>query len=200
MKNSKTGFYASIRFLSMAGLLVSSCMTYGTPLGPVVDDFSHSANNNLGHARQYLTDAVAGGGTTLEPYVNEDVVVFKGEVVPPRGQPGWASMVLLLDAQNLPKDASAFEGIRLRVKMNHGNMSISANSVEVANFDYHAAPVVVPNDGAFHEVKIPFSSLKRAWSEQTPLNKESISSISIVAFDVKKSTYHFEVDDVAFYK
>lgn len=200
MKNRKVSVISSVRLLSIAGLLMSSCMVFGAPLSPIVDDFSDSTNNNLGHARQYMTDAVAGGGTTLEPAVTDGVVAYKGDILPPRGQPGWASMVLLLDAANLPKDASVFSGIRLRVKIDYGNMSISANSVEVTNFDYHAAPVVVANDGEFHEVKIPFASLKRAWSEQTPLNKKTISSISIVAFDVQKGAYSFEVDEVAFYK
>ncbi len=37
------------------------------------------------------------------------------KLLPPRGQPGWASTVLLLDPQGLPRDASAYEGIRLLV-------------------------------------------------------------------------------------
>ncbi len=81
----------------------------------------------------------------------------KGDIIPARGQPGWASTVLLLDPQGLPQDASAYDGIVLRVRLNKGNLSISANSSEITNFDYHAAPLICPSDGEFHEVKIPFS-------------------------------------------
>lgn len=70
----------------------------------------------------------------------------------------------------------------------------------MTNFDYHAAPVVVPQDGKFHELKIPFHSLKRAWSEQTQLNTKTISSVSIVAFGMQQGTFGFEVEEVSFYK
>lgn len=108
-------------------------------------------------------------------------------------------MVLPLDSQSLPKDASAFEGVRLLIKINSGSMSISANSTEITNFDYHAAPIAVAADDKFHEVKIPFAAMKRAWSEQTPLNTKTINSLSIVAFGLQKSAFDFAVDEVSFY-
>jgi hypothetical protein len=67
------------------------------------------------------------------------VLNAKAKIVPPRGQPGWASEVLLLDPQGLPVDASQYEGIRLRVRIHKGALSVSANSTEVTNYDYHAA-------------------------------------------------------------
>ncbi len=85
------------------------------------------------------------------------------------------------------------------MKINSGNISISANSTEITNFDYHSAPVVVKSDGKFHEVKVPFTSLKRAWSQQTTLNTETLASLSVVAFDIQKSTFDFEIDEVSFY-
>lgn len=200
MKNGKIHLCAVGRYFSIVAILTISCMGYGAALLPVIDDFNHAQTNNLGHARQFMTDAMAGGGTTLEHTVEQGVVAVKGNIAPPRGQPGWASMVLLLDAENLPKDASEYEGISIRVKIHTGSLSISANSVEVTNFDYHAAPIVVPQDGKFHELKIPFRSLKRAWSEQTQLNTKTISSVSIVAFGMQQGVFGFDVDEVSFYK
>jgi len=107
--------------------------------------------------------------------------------------------VLLLETQGQPQDASAYEGIRLLVRVNKGNLSITANSSEITNFDYHAAPVTRQSDGEFHEVMIPFTEMKRAWSEQTKLNTKTLTSLSIVAFDIQQGSFDFEIDEVSFY-
>lgn len=168
-------------------------------LDPVIDDFSDPDNNSLGFERQFINDTVSGGQTNMEHDFDEGVFSAKGEVSPPRGQPGWASTVLLLEPQGLPQDASAYEGIRLLVRVNKGNLSISANSSEITNFDYHAAQVTRQSDGEFHEVMIPFTQMKRAWSEQTQLNTKTLTSLSIVAFDIQQGSFDFEIDEVSFY-
>ena len=135
----------------------------------------------------------------MTPEVSDGVLSVSGEIAPPRGQPGWASSVLILDPEGVPQDASRYEGIRLRIRINRGMLSVSANSTDVTNFDYHAAPIAVKADGEFHDVKVPFKSMKRAWSEQTKLNTKTIQSLSIVAFDVQNGAYDFELDEVGFY-
>ena len=78
---------------------------------------------------------------TTQHSVEAGVLSARGQISPPRGQPGWASTVLLLDPQGLPRDASAYEGIRLLIRVNKGNLSVSANSSEITNYDFHAAVV-----------------------------------------------------------
>jgi hypothetical protein len=199
MKNRKTTPLFLCKQLCMVGLITFSGASFAESLSSVIDDFSDAQNNNLGNPRQFLNDTIAGGSTTSNQKISKGILSSKGEITPPRGQPGWASMVLLLNPQNLPQDASAFVGVRLLIKINTGNISISANSAEVKNFDYHAAPVAVTADGKFHEVKIPFTSMKRAWSEQTQLNTKTISSFSISAYGLQKSAFDFEVDEVTLY-
>jgi hypothetical protein len=165
----------------------------------MIDDFEDPTNNSFGIPRQFFNDTVSGGKTTTELEVAKGVMNLKGKIAPARGQPGWASSVLLLNPQGQPLDASEYKGIRLLVKVNSGNISISANSIEVTNFDYHTAQVVVAPDGKFHDVKIPFNSMKRAWSEQTTLNTKTINGVSIVAFDLQKANFDFAVDEVSFY-
>lgn len=191
--------HLSSKHLSVLALLTFSSASFSGSLNPLIDDFSDATNNNLSIPRQFLNDTLAGGSTTTAQEVAKGIITAKGEIIPPRGQPGWASMILPLDSQSLPKDASAFEGVRLLIKINSGSMSISANSTEITNFDYHAAPIAVTADGKFHEVKVPFVTMKRAWSEQTPLNTKTINSLSIVAFGLQKSTFDFAVDEVSFY-
>lgn len=168
-------------------------------LEPAIDDFSDPNINSIGIARQFVDDTSAGGQTSTQHSVDGGVLSAKGEILPPRGQPGWASAVLLLDPQGLPQDASAFEGIRLVVRVNRGNLSITANSSEITNFDFHAAPVIRQPDDEFHEVRIPFSQMKRAWSEQTPLNTKTLTSLSLVAYDIQKGAFDFEIDEISFY-
>ena len=168
-------------------------------LPAMVDNFEHDKLNSLGIERQFLNDNVAGGASKSTVTIQDKHLYLSGELIPPRGQPAWASAILLLDASGAAQDASHFQGIRLRVKLNHGMMSVSANSAEITNFDFHAAQVVVAADGQFHEVKIPFTTMKRAWSPQTTLNASTLTSLSIVAFALQKSTYDFVIDEVSFY-
>jgi len=169
------------------------------PLDPTVDDFSDPNNNSFGIERQFIDDTVVGGQTRMEHTFEEGVFSAKGEISPPRGQPGWASTVLRLEPEGLPQDASAYEGIRLLVRVNKGNISISANSSEITNFDYHAAPLTRQSDGEFHEVLIPFKQMKRVWSEQTELNTKTLTGLSIVAADIQQGSFDFEIDEVSFY-
>lgn len=164
-----------------------------------VDNFTQANANNLGLARQYLDDTMAGGKTQFNPRVEQQRLKLSGDIVPPRGQPGWASAVLPLANLGTAFDASQYTGIKLRVKINSGQFSVSANSLDVTNFDYHAAPVAVAYDGEFHDVVIPFESLKRAWSAQTTLNTRSLNSISIVAYGLQPTTFEAEIAQVSFY-
>lgn len=199
MNNRKTSVLAFIQPLLLTTLLASASVSFGSAMAPMVDDFSHAQHTSLGFPRYFLNDSIAGGSTNAEQNLVKGMLEAKGAIIPPRGQPGWASIALPLEAQGRPKDTSAFEGIRLLVKVNSGNLSISANSTEITNFDYHAAPVAVAADGKFHEVKIPFRSMKRNWSEQIPLNTKTLNSISITAYDVAKGSFDFAVDEVSFY-
>ena len=196
--------FNSIILIARKTIIAAICLTglnsaiAGT-LEPTIDDFSDPNINSLGIARLFVDDTSAGGQTSTQHSVDGGVLSAKGEILPPRGQPGWASAVFLLDPQGLAKDASAYEGIRLLVRLNKGKLSVSANSSEITNFDYHAAQVTPQSDGRFHEIRIPFSEMRRAWSEQTPLNTKTLTSLSLVAFDVQIGDFDFEIDEISFY-
>jgi len=199
MKPVNNAIFNSVKTFAVASLLTLSSNAFSASLSPIIDDFNNVKDNNLGIARVLITDTTAGGQTTTELDVSNGVMQIKGEIVPPRGQPGWSSLVLPLGQMNEPQDASKFDGIRLLIKVNSGNVSLSANSSEITNYDYHSAPVIVTSDGKFHEVKIPFESMRRIWSEQIKLNTQTLNSLSIVAFSPQKATFEFEVDEVSFY-
>lgn len=165
----------------------------------LVDDFSDADASSLGTPRLFIDDTSAGGATQARQEITDGVLSVTGVLSPPRGQPGWASAVLLLKPDGQPADIGSFDGVSLKLRIRSGNLSLSVNSTEVDNFDYHSAQVVVPTDGEFHEVRLSFESLRRAWSSQTDLNLESIASLSIVAFGMRKGPVDFEVDEIGFY-
>lgn len=189
--------------LVMAGavsvLLATPCAQADNQVNTTIDDFSDSSVASTGFDRQFLDDTLAGGSTTTTQLISNGILRVEGDITPPRGQPGWASTVIPLSAMGQPFDASAHKGIRLLIKVTSGNVSLSANSTLVTNFDYHAAPIVVKADGDFHEVHVPFSAMKRTWSEQTALDPHTLNSLSIVAYSMQRAAFNFEVDDVGFY-
>ena len=199
MKPTYNTIFNSAKVLGLSALLAFSSNSFSTEVKSVIDSFSHVKDTSYGTPRMSLTDTTAGGKTTAKANVQDGFIQVKGEILPPRGQPGWSSLVLPLSPMGQTLDASKFDGIRLLVKLNKGSLSLSANSADVTNYDYHAAQVIVKPDGNFHEVKIPFDSMKRMWSEQTALNTQTLNSLSIVAFGLQKSSYDFEVDEVSFY-
>ncbi len=180
---------------ALIGLM--SAHSQAATLPPLVDDFSDPVLNSMGNQRQFLTDTVAGGKSSLITQSQRGVLAVSGNITPARGQLGWASTVLLLNPTGQAEDASAYDGISIGMKK--GALSLSANSNEVTNFDYHAAPILVKPDGNFYQLKIPFTSMKRAWSEQTPLNPATISSISLVAYGMQPGDYAYAIDDMRFY-
>ena len=68
----------------------------------------------------------------------------------------------------------------------------------MTNFDFHSA-VVAGKRGETVEVRIPFRSLRRAWSEQTPLDPHRITSVNLVAFAVARTPFAYAVDEISFY-
>ena len=189
------------KMMLMAGLvaLSSSVFSLSADATAMIDDFTAPANTHFGQPRQYLNDSMAGGATQDTHSVKNGILQVTGTITPPRGQPGWSSTVLPLAALGQAKDVSECEGIKLRVRISQGNINLSANSLDITNFDFHASPVVVKTDGKFHEVKIPFKEMKRAWSAQTPLNTTNLTSLSIVAYSLQPAAFDYEIDAVSFY-
>ncbi|MFC3093846.1 hypothetical protein DRW07_10230 [Alteromonas sediminis] len=188
-----------VTVLAATALICLSNAGLANELSKNIDNFSDATNNNLGLARIFMNDSTTGGKTTTSSSVSNGIMTVTGKIAPARGQPGWASTVLLLDPAGQPKDASHYEGIKLVIKINKGNVNVSANSTKVSNYDYHVAPVVVTQYGEFQEVSIPFNSMKRAWSAQTELDTQTLSSISIVAWDMQANDFDFAIDQVSFY-
>lgn len=162
-----------------------------------VDDFSNPMRHGMD--RLLFNDKDLGGQSRATQACVDGVLKVEGELVPGRGVPAFISLPLMLAADMQPQDLSAYDGVRLRVKVNKGMLSVQVASAEVTNFDYHTGGPVVVKRGEFQEVRLAFKDMKRTWSEQTPLNLKTITSVNLVAFGMAKEAFSYEVDEIGFY-
>jgi len=194
----------SLRLPVATSLLIALC-TFGlaaahaatTPA--LLDDFSDAKHNSNGVDRLLIDDKGAGSQSHATLKCDNGILAVEGELVPGRGVPAFMSLVSLLSPDGKPHDLTGFEGVRLRVKATKGILTVQVSSTEVQNFDYHTSAPVVGKRGEFTEVRMPFKDMKRGWSEQTPLNLKSITSINLVSFGLAKDAFAYEVDEIGFY-
>lgn len=168
-----------------------------TPL--VLDDYSDLKRNKNGIERLLIDDKTAGSSSTATQKCENGVLAVKGDLVPGRGVPAFISVVSLLSANGAAKDLSAYQGVRMRVKVTKGILCVQVGSSEIQNYDFHTSAPITGKRGEFSEVRIPFKDLKRAWSEQIALNLKSITSINLVSFGMAKDAFAYEVDEIGFY-
>jgi hypothetical protein len=164
----------------------------------VIDDFT-AAKLRCGADRFVVNDKEVGGQSHASQTVGGGAMKVDGALAPGRGMPGFFSIPLLLAPDASPHDATAFEGIKLRVKILKGSLSVQVATTDVQNFDYHSSAPLARGAGNFQEVRIPFKSLKRAWSEQTALNLKDVTSVNLVSAGTGASEVGYEITEVSFY-
>jgi len=189
-----TSTYSKWTRLALASFALIPSWTQATR---TLDDFSDATLTSLETARMVVNDTGVGGQSNAKLSTDGGVLRMEGTLAPARGMPGFVSLVLLLSADGQAQDLSAYEGIRLRVRVAKGNLQVLAASAEVANFDYHA--MSLRRSGDFEEIKVPFAELKRVWSEQTSLNLATITSINLVASGMQAGPFLYEIDEIGFY-
>ena len=165
---------------------------------PLVDDFSNPDQTARGAKRMLFNDQYVGSQSQGTQHCENGVLVVTGQLTPGRGAPAFISIPLLLTPDYQPQDLGTYTGIRLKVKLTKGNLSVQMASTDVTNYDYHSAPVAAKR-GEFVEVRVPFADLKRAWSEQTPFNAKVAISVNLVAFGMAPGPFAYEVDEIGFY-
>lgn len=165
----------------------------------VLDNCANAQLNARGAARILITDKDLGGHSAATETCQGGILAVKGELAPGRGQPGFVTMVSLLTPTGQPEDLSRYQGVRLRVKVTQGNLSVQVGSSDITNFDYHTSAPLVRDPAGFQEVRVPFSSLKRMWSEQVPLNTKVVTSVNLVAAGMAPGPFAYEVESLGFY-
>jgi len=184
-------------FTTLIALGAIAACAAATP--PLLEDYSDSRTNKLGGTRHQFDDKSAGSKSQATLHCENGVLKVKGELMPGRGVPAFISVASLLSADGKPGDLSGYTGIRLRVKVTKGILSVQVSSADVTNFDFHSSAPVAGKPGEFKDVRIAFKDLKRSWSPQTALNLKSATSINLVSFGMEKGAFAYEVDELGFY-
>lgn len=177
--------------------LVSSIAVAAAP--QVLDDYSDPQRSKTGVERVFVTDAGVGGSSKAVPVCTNGVLAVKGELSPGRGMPAFVSQVCLLAAGGMPKDLSAYQGLRVRLRGVQGVLAVQVATTDVKNFDYHTSSPLAVKPGGFQDISIPFKDLKRAWSEPTALNLKSVTSINLVSFGTARGSFAYEIDELGLY-
>jgi hypothetical protein len=113
----------------VALLLLATCGPALHAAAPaLVDDFARSAQTACGAGRLLFDDAGAGSKSHATQRVENGVLVVAGELVPGRGAPAFISIPHLLTPDAKPQDASAYTGVRLRVKIVQGTLTVQVAS------------------------------------------------------------------------
>lgn len=165
----------------------------------LLDDYSDPVRNNNGVERLLVDDKTAGSQSRATQRIENGVLSVAGELVPGRGVPAFISLASPIAADGTATDLSSYSGVRLRVKGIQGIFCVQVASAGITNYDYHtSAPLAGGVDG-FQEVRVPFKELKRAWSEQIPLDLKTITSVNLVSFGMARGAFAYEVDEIGFY-
>lgn len=184
----------------MALCLASTAFAAQPSVQPVLlDDFSDPTRNKHGIERLLVDDKTAGSQSQATQKCAEGILAIKGELVPGRGVPAFISLVSLLSPGGKPKDMTGYQGVRLRVKVIKGILCVQVASSEITNFDFHTGSPIAGTRTGFQEIRVPFTDMKRAWSEPMKLNLKSITSINLVSFGMAKDAFSYEVDEIGFY-
>ena len=183
----------------LATIILVGAIAADAAAPPLLDDFSDSKTNKLGGSRLLFDDKSAGSQSRATRRCSNGVMTVKGELVPGRGVPAFISVASPLSVDGKPRDLTGYTGIRLRVKVTKGILSVQVTSSDVTNFDFHSSAPVTGKPGVFHEVRIAFKDLKRAWSPQTALNLKSATGVNLVSFGMEKGAFAYEVDELGFY-
>jgi hypothetical protein len=166
---------------------------------PLLDDYANDQRNHLGAERLLIDDQTTGSRSRATVKCEGGVLSVHGDLVPGRGVPAFISGVSPLSVDGKPKDLSGYEGVRLRVKVRKGILCVQVATSTIINFDFHTSAPIAGKGGDFHEVRIPFRDMKRAWSEQTSLNLKAVTSVNLVTFGLSNDTFAYEVDEIGFY-
>ena len=165
----------------------------------LLDDYSDAKRNKIGAERLLIDDQAAGSQSRATVKCEDGVLSVNGDLVPGRGVPAFVSVVSLLSAEGKPKDMTGYAGVRLRVKVVKGILSVQVATSTITNFDYHASRPIAGKGSGFQEVRIPFKEMKRAWSEPTVLNLKTVTSVNLVSFALSRSAFAYAVDEIGFY-
>lgn len=165
----------------------------------LLDDFeSGTLTSALGTTWRVFRDQAVGGRSTAEVVVAGGMLRVEAAIRPAPGGIGFVELALPLDAAGAPRDVSAFDGVRIRLRVRRGTLALKVQTAEVTNYD-HPAVVISPSD-TVQELMLPFSAFGPLWSPPTPWTGRRVLGLALSAGGTETGEVAYEVEEVAFYR
>jgi len=164
----------------------------------LLDDFeSGTLTSALGTTWRVIRDEAVGGTSTAEVVVRGGALHVEAAIRPAPGGLGFVELALPLDAAEAPRDVSAFDGVRIRLRVRRGTLALKVRTAEVTNYD-HPAVVLGPSE-TIEELTLPFSEFGPLWSPPIPWTGRRVLGLALSAGGTEASEVAFEVEEIAFY-
>ena len=167
----------------------------------LIDDFPPDVLKSEARLKwTFITDRVMGGVSTgkmeFMEHESRSCLHMTGEVsLKNRG--GFIQVRRNLNPKSRPFDASAFDGIYLRVKGNNEPYAVHLRTGDTKlAWQYYEAQF--HTDGTWREIKIPLQQFKPV-SIKKPLNRKYIKTIAVAATK-KEFKADIYIDEIGFYK
>jgi len=188
------------RVVDRARLLGDGAADAGLPLGQaLVDSFaSDSLRSALGTTWRVYRDEAVGGASTADVRVSGGTLHVEAAIRPGPGGFGFVELALPLDAAEAPRDVSAFDGVRVRLRVLRGSLALKLRTAEVTNHD-HPAVLVGPSD-AVQELTLPFAAFGPLWSPPVPWTGRRVLGIALSVGGAAAEEVAYEIEELAFYR
>ena len=146
-----------------------------------------------------MTDKVRGGASTFSLVEREKTGHFSGKLSPTSNNPyAWAGSTMALASGNTPQDLSAFKGVKVKVKVEKGDVYISLPISDVKNYDFHM--FTLKAEVGWQEVEIPFTSFQQYFlNPKIELTGKNIIGITLGASGMQAGEFSFEIEYIDLY-
>ena len=165
----------------------------------LLDDFaSGTLTSALGTTWRVVRDEAAGGNSTIEAAVRGGALHVEAAIRPAPGGLGFVEVALPLDGADAPRDVTAYDGVRVRLRVRHGTLALKVQTAEVTNYDYPA--VVLEPSAVVRELELPFSAFAPLWSPPVEWTGRRVLGLAFSAGGVEPAEVAFEVEELALYR
>ena len=163
----------------------------------LLDDFSDSTVSACGRPWRRSLDSVVGSNSTLNTRYEDGQLRVWGTLKPAPGRPAFAQLVLEFDDLGTPFDVTAYEGVRVRIRVVKGPLLLQLLTTGVTNFDYHAVTLPVQPD--MQTLELPFAQFRQLWSPPVKWTGKDVRGVVLSASGFAPVEYEFVVDRLEFY-
>lgn len=184
------------------GVMIDRAALLNPPVVPwtraLVDDFSSPTMHPGGASEWNLeSDSSFGGTSSVSAVRTGGTMRVRGALAPGNGRPGIAGVTFQFDSAGAPFDVSAFDGVRLRIRVDKGTPTLKLLSAGIRNYDYHTGFLAVKP--GMNTIDIPFASCRQLFSAQVPWTGLDMLGLAVWDVAMTPERYDFTIDSIELY-